>query len=273
MNVIAQGANRLFDLLAAPFGGSAAWGMVVLSALSGVVLLLLFKVGTPQERLAAARRRLTGHIYEIGLYQDDLRVLLRIQRDMVLANLRYLGTAAPAILLLLPPVLVILAQLDARYAHRPLAPGETTLVTAVVAPDRPELLDGLTLTVPDGLRLDSAPVRDHDAGTATWRVLAEAPGDHEVTIHADGGAWSKRLPVGDGLPRLAETREHGGWHHLLFNPGESPLPGRAPLREIAVELPSRRTAYAGVHLNWLLAFCLFSLVAGFALKDVFRVKV
>jgi hypothetical protein len=274
VTVIADAMNGLFDLLCVPFGGHAAWAMLALSILTGVAMLLLFKVSTNQDRLELAKRRLLGHIYEMGLYQENLGVLFRIQRDLAVANLRYLGVTLPALAAIILPIILILAQLDIRFAHRPFAAGESSLVTARVLPGQEGLLDGLSLTASEGVRVETFPVRDHRALTASWRVRVTGTGEHELTVSApDGGGWSKRLVAGGGLPRLAATRERAGLHHLLFNPAEKPLPGDSPLAEISLRLPDRETRYLGVPLHWLVAFCLFSLGFGFALKDVFKVKI
>jgi hypothetical protein len=271
---VANAMNGLFDLLLRPFGGAAAWAMFVIAVLTGVVMLLLFKWSTNQDRLAVAKRRLLGHIYEMGLFQDNLRVLFKIQRDLALANLRYLAVTLPALLVLVPPVVLILAQLDARYAHRPFHVEERSLLTASVAPDHAELLDALSLAAPEGIEVETLPVRDHRALTATWRIRVQEPGDHELAVTApDGRRWTKRLVADGDLPRLAGTREKAGLHFLMFNTAETPLPGESPLAAISLELPERQTRYLGVGMHWLVAFCLFSLVFGFALKDVFKVKI
>jgi hypothetical protein len=66
----------------------------------------------------------------------------------------------------------------------------------------------------------------------------------------------------------------------VATPGESPLPQDSPVESIAIDTPEREIRYAGVLLPaililppWLVAFCVFSLFFGFALKDVFRVKI
>lgn len=274
MTFIADLMNGLFDLLIAPFGGAAAWAMFFISVLTGVVMLLLFKVSTNQNRLVVAKRRLLGHIYEMGLYQDNLKVLVKIQRDLALANLRYLRVTFPALLVIIIPIFLILAQLDSRFAHRPFHPDETTLVTVLVAPDHGGLLNDLSLAAPAGVTVETMPVRDHQALTATWRIRILAAGEHELVVSGPGGeSWSKRLEAGGGLPRLAGTKERAGINHLLFNPGEKPLPRDGALREITLRLPERHTRYAGVPMHWLVAFCVFSLLFGLALKDIFRVKI
>ena len=274
MTFIADAMNGLFDLLTAPFGGSAAWAMFVLSIVTGVAMLLLFKISTNQDRLEVAKRRLMGHIYEMGLYQESLAVLMRIQRDLALANFRYLGVTFPALIVIILPVMLILAQFDARFAHRPLESGESTLVTVEVEEGREELLDDLGLSVAEGLQVESFPVRDREARSASWRVRVTAPGSPEMPVTApDGGSWTKRLEASEGLPRMAGKREKPGFHHVLFNPSEKPLPGDGPLSSISLRLPERTTRYLGVPMHWLVAFCLVSLGFGFAVKDLFGVKI
>ena len=114
MNVVNGIVGRVFDLVLAPFAGAPAWGLVVVSVLSAVWALLLFRVVTPQARLAAARDRLVGHIFEMGLYQEHLRGVGRIQRDLALANLRYVSLSLPALVVMLLPMLLTLGQLGAR---------------------------------------------------------------------------------------------------------------------------------------------------------------
>ncbi len=274
MTIIANVMNSLFDTLVAPFGNAAAWAMTILSGLIGLLMLLLFKASTNQKKLATAKRHLLGHLYEMGLYQENLRVLFRIQGDLAKANLRYLSVTLPALVTLIVPVVLILAQLDSRFAHRPFLPRETALVTATVAAGQDELLDDLTLLAPEAVAVETLPVRDYDARTITWRVRVLAEGTHELILTtSDGSRWTKQLAAGDGLPRLAANRERAGWHHALLNPAEAPLPKDSPVLNIALQLRARETHYAGIRLNWLVAFCILSLVFGFALKDLFKVQI
>lgn len=273
MTAIANALNALFDLLCAPFGGAAEWAVLALSLLLAVLMLVLFKAATDQARLVAARRVVTGRIHELGLFQDHLGVLVRIQRDLALANLRYLRRSLPALLVMALPLLVILAQVDARYGYRPLVAGEQALVTVRLDAAGADLLEGIALEAPAGLAVETAPVRDRRQGTATWRVRAEVPGRHEVTVRlADGRTAGKLVTVGDGAPRLARVRERESLRRLLMNPAEAPLPSGQPVAAVSVALPGRRLAYGPVRVHWLVALGVFSLVGGLALKDVLRVR-
>jgi hypothetical protein len=273
--------SKVFDGLVAPFGGSAGWALFVLSVLIGIGMLLLFKVSTNQKRLENAKRVLLGHIYEMGLFQENLGVILKIQRDLALANLRYLSVSLPALVVLLIPLVPILFQLESRFAHRPFKANEISLLTVQVAPEQTAQLDEIALEAPDGVAVETWPVRDYEQGTAVWRLRVLEPGRHVLKVTTPGGAsCSKELVASGELPRIAPARERGGWLKALMHPAEPPLPADSPIESISLDTPERLTRYAGVLLpdfgflpRWLVAFCVFSLVFGFALKDVFQVKI
>lgn len=273
MNVVNGIVGRLFDLVLAPFAGLPAVGLVVVSVLSAVWALLLFRAVTPQARLAAARDRLIGHIFEMGLYQEHLRVVGRIQRDLALANLRYLATSLPALVVLLVPMLLTLGQLEARYARRPLQVGESAVLAVTLAPSAAARLDELQVMAPAGVVVEAGPVRDRAAGAAAWRLRATEPGRHELAVNLGGQAVATRvLAAGSGLPRTATTSE-ASWFHALLYPGERRLAGDGAVTQTRLRYPERTLRYLGVEMDWLVAFMLFSLAGGLALKNVLKVEI
>lgn len=273
MNLINGIVGRVFDLALAPFAGAPAWGMVVISVLSAVWALLLFRAVTPQRKLAAARDRLVGHIFEMGLYQDHLRVVGRIQGDLARANLRYLATSLPALVVLLVPMLLTLGQLEARYARRPLHVGESVVLAVSLAPGAASRLDELQVTAPAGVTVEAGPVRDRAGAAAAWRLRADAPGRHELAVTLAGRTVATRgFAAGGGLPRTAETASTS-WTRALLYPGEPQLKRGGAVLETRLRYPSRTVRYLGVELDWLVAFMLISLAGGLALKNVLKVEI
>lgn len=265
--------GKLFDLLVGLLGGSPFLVMLVVSAITAVWALLLFKAVTPQARLTKVRDRLFGHIYEMGMYQDHLRVVGRIQRDLAKANLRYLSLTLPALFVLTVPMIFTLAQLDSRFALRPFHRGETTVLSATLADDASITLDRITLETPPSVTIEAGPVRDEVSGAVAWRLRAEDRGTHTVRL-LDGTTElvSRDLVVGDGLTTLGNSSKRN-WLHGVMYPGAPPLRNEGPLDEVTLRLPERHTKYLGMEMHWLLAFMVFSLLAGLALKDVLRVSI
>ena len=271
MDAIATGLTRFFDLLIRPFGAAGWPALVVISLLSGVLLLWLFKLTSRQGVLAERRRVLTGHLYELGLYQDDLGVLMRIQFDLLRANLRYLAASLPSLLVLLPAVLVIVVQLDARYHRRPLQAGETILVSATVAEGEEAVLPGLAMRPGRGLVVEAGPLVDRVDRVVWWRVRAETDSVRVLTITDGVREWPKPLSPVVAWGRVAGARERGGWRHLLLNPTEPVLPADAPLTAITVDLPRRDADRAGLPV-WLWTFFGVSILGGLAVKRWIKVE-
>ncbi len=268
---VADLINGFFDLLCAPFGGDGRIVLGVVSALAGVALLLLFKVATPQARLSAARGKLTGHLYELGLYQDDLGVLFRVQKDLALANLRYLSLTLPSLLLLIPIVALVLVQLEARLQYDALEAGDVIVVEAVAADGRGADLDALSLDTGDGLALDAPAVRDRSTGTIWWRLSVEAEGLHEfAVVDADGERWTKAVKAVPGAAPHGLVRERGGLLTALSRPAEPPLPDASPLASITVHRSHPEADW--FVQGWFWWFCALSVAAGLAVKGVFRVE-
>ncbi|MCB1182347.1 hypothetical protein KDM41_02865 [bacterium] len=272
MGALNTAMTRLFDLVIGPLAGRPAVALAVVSVLTAVWALLLFKAVTPQRTLERVRDRLFGHIYEMGLYPDHLRVVARIQGDLARANLRYLSLTLPALVALTIPMLLTLGQLDARYSHRPLAPGEETVFTVTLADGAAADLADVRLDVPEGVTVTAGPVRDHGAGELAWRLRVDREGDLPLVVRrGDAELVGRTLPVGGGLRPVGESSRSDWLHGLLF-PGAPVLPSGGPVADATLLLPTREVAYLGVGLPWLVAFMIFSLVGGLALKDLLRVS-
>lgn len=262
--------TRLFDLVCGPLGGHPAWAMTVIAVVTGVWALALFKAVTPQKRLSRQRDRLVGHLLEMGMYPDHLRVLARIQRDLALANLRYLSLSAPALLVLLVPMVLTLAQLEGRFAHRPLRPGEDAVLVVRFAPGADP--GDAVLDLPGQVDVVAGPVTDGAEGAVAWRLRPGEGGDWPVTVLVSGRpAATATVRAGSGLPLLGRRLGAGWWEKLLY-PGWPSQPADSPVRSWDLQYPARDVAYLGVRLDWLVAFMILSILGGLAVKDLLGVE-
>lgn len=272
MTSILRGINGavswVFDLLMLPFESVPAVGMVFISAITAVWALLLFKAVTPQDRLTFTRDKLFGHIYEMGLYQDHLGILARIQGDLAKTNFRYLGFTLPALVALTIPMIFTLGQLEGRYAQRPFQVGETTVLTITVEDD----VKAISLEVPAGVKIGAGPVRNSSTGTLSWRLEALTDGTHELRfLKNDKLMGTQNFLVGKGLPRLHDQSESSVMGVLLY-PGAPDISGSNGLKGLSIQWPERGTSYLGLEMNWLVAFMVFSMIAGLLIKDLLKVS-
>ncbi len=261
-----------FDLLLAPFYTHPWWGMVVLSALSGVLLLLVFRHTSNQRAIRAAKDHIISHLLEVLLYRDELRVVLRAQARLAKDNLRYLGHALVPLVFMIPLVLILMVQIDLRYGRRPLQVGERAILAVKLHSGGPTA-DEVSLSAPPGLVIETPALRMPAIREVDWRIRADTDGDYRLLVTVAGEEYEKRIVVGRRAPRVSARRTGEGLWDRFLNPGEPPLPADAPIASVAVSYPGASLPLFGRRLHWIWPWLILSLAFGYALKGPLRVQV
>jgi hypothetical protein len=277
MNRFNTVTSAIFDVLLAPFGEEHAWfDLVFWSVAGGIVALIVYKYVSNQGGIERAKNAIKVHLLEIRLFKEDILLVITATFKILLKNALYLGHNMLPLLVMIVPMMTILFQLEAHYAHDPLPVGSVNLLTVELDASQPGVPDTATglarsvrLEIPKGLSLDAPPVRTAE-GEIAWRFRAEQPGDHTVVIHVGDEVVEKRIAVG-GLARKIPVLRTKSLEGFLY-PGEPALPSDSPLASIRLRYPERDLGWLpGGELGVLATFFGLSLLSGFALKGVFGV--
>jgi hypothetical protein len=269
--------SALFDPLLAPFGEEHAWfDLFFWSVAGGIVALIVYKYVSNQGGIQRTKNAIKVHLLEIRLFKDDIAVVLGATVRILLKNGLYLGHNIVPLLVMIVPMMTILFQLEARYAHDPLPVGSVNLLILKMDGRRPEVPDTATglaekvrLEIPAGLSLDAPPVRTAE-GEVAWRLRAEQPGNHAVAIHIGDEVVEKRIAVG-GPPRKIPVLRTKGLEGLLY-PGEPGLPDESAVYSARLSYPERDLGWLpGGEMGVLATFFGLSILSGFALKGLFGV--
>ncbi len=269
--------NVLFDAVTWPF----QWfhpvvGLTVISAVAGVVLLLMFKYTSPQAAIKRVKSRLWTSIHEIRIYKDELGVLTRAIGRLFRDNLVYFLCCSVALVPMVVAVLPILFQLDSRYGFAPLKKDDVVVMNVVLADGFDPVKNEVTIEFPDGgLSIDAGPVRVAAERELVYRVRVEEPGTHEMAVVVDGERYTKRIDAEeDGNVRISPARySEARLTDALMFPAEPPFDGDGPVEAVAVN--HARAAMIGIdgdYYPWLIIFCVVGLVFGYLMKDVFKVN-
>lgn len=253
--------TRGFDLVLRPVLALGAMpSLLVVSTLAGVAMLWVFRRFSDQRGLRVAKSRMMAGLMALNLYRASPGVLPRILVDLGLRTLTYLRLCLPPLLILAPPLLVLLFQLEGRYSARPLRVGEAALVSVIVTgPGGLDLPGGIALHGGPGLSVETPPVRVPSQRRAVWRVRAAQEGTHEVRVSFGGTDIAKRIVV-------------GGFPGRLLQAGERPLDASSGIEAISVAYPALTPGIFGLHLHWLTWFLLISAATALALKGFLRVS-
>jgi hypothetical protein len=269
-------ASAIFDRLLAPFGAAPGWApwldLLLWSALSGVVALLVYKLVSNQRGIARTKNLIKLHLLEIRLFKEDLLGVLAATAKILLRNALYIAHNLAPMAVMLLPMLVILAQLVAWYGYDPLPEGSVRLLKLQLDREHAGVpATAVTLQLSPGVVLEAPPVRTA-RGEIAWRLRAETAGEHELVLRAGDEVQVKRLAVG-GSARKVPVLRTKSWESLLY-PGEEALPRDSAFESIRVDYPPRALGLLpDGEPGILLAFLVLSLLVGFAFKGVLGVTI
>ena len=275
MHIVNLVVGRAVDLVLWPFRGLSPWfGLVVVSFLTALLMLEVYKLTSNQAAIRGAKDRIKAHLLELRLYKDNMRVTLAAQVAIFKANMAYMAANLKPLAVMIVPLVLILAQLSLWFERAPLQPGEETLVKAGLEATADPISLGLELKASPGLEITSPPVRIPDEHEVVWRIKALTPGASHLILRADGRTVKKSVVVGGRhLTKVSALASRGSFWMRLLYPGEAPLAKGTPIRSVRLLYPAKSLTAFGLGINWLVAYFVLSIAFGFALKGVFGVEI
>jgi hypothetical protein len=248
----------------------AGWQMVVLALPAAMLALVIYRKFSNQPAIRDAKAKIVAHLLELRLFRDDLRVLLGAQGRVFFHIGRYLAHSLLPMLLMLPPFLLMLIQIESRFAFRGLAPDEQALITVSVASDRPVSRLPASLDADEGLRIATPALRADSRGEIYWRVRAMTPGTHNLRLRVDGER-ADRVVKADASGSVMTTAYRASDVRTLLYPRETALPSAGSITALSIDEPRARGERAGLSsLSWI--FFGMVLLYAFALRRFFDVS-
>jgi len=263
------------DVFFVPFAAAAPfWGMFAASAVTGVLMVLVYKYTSNQAGILRAKERIKGHLLETWIYREQVSVMLRAQKKVLRENFIYMGLNLKPLAAMMIPVLLILIHLNFRFGMEPVRPGGTVLVVATR--ERPVPVEEMdeALVAPDGVSLEAPPLRIESRGETFWRVSPRAKGKYVLGIKAGGVSYEKSLEAGAQGARLAPLRSKG-IGNAIFYPGEPAMSAEGPLKSIEVMYPSGSPEIPLTHWrpHWIIQYFILSIIFGFIAKGPLKVEI
>ena len=113
--------NRPFDFFYRPFESlHPAVGLTVVSVLTGVLLLIVYRYTSNQAGIRRVKDRIKAHFLEIRLFQDQFGVVVGAHGRILRATLTYMSYSLKPLAVILLPVLILMVHLEMHLGQRPL---------------------------------------------------------------------------------------------------------------------------------------------------------
>lgn len=293
MSLINSLLRALFDALLYPFRSLPALvGLSVLALVTAIVMLWVYKKVSNQEGLEAVKRQMAASLFEIRLFNDDFRHILRAQADILRSNLTYLRLSMVPMIFILPPLVLVVAQLQFHYGYSPLEAGEATLLEVELeagwdAPGEVPTTDSgkpvVELDLPPGLVAETPPVWVPGARTLSWRLRAQEDGSgssRNIGLTLGETRLEKSFQNREEWVRRSPVRPDRSFLDQLIYPAEPPLPEAGPVERIDLALPSAVVDVFGWEVRemagvpaWMIVYFLLAVIFAFALRKPFGVQI
>jgi hypothetical protein len=234
-----------------------------------LLALLAYRYTSNQSGIRTVKNRIKAHLLELRLFKDDFGVTLRAQGQILKDSIVYIGHALVPLAVMLIPILLILIQVESRYAFRPLQTEESTLVEVSIDSTTPVSDLDAALLLPTGLTCETPALRLNDEQKILWRVRAQRSGEYEMRIRVAEQEFSKKIVV-DAAAALSPAIYAADDIRTLAYPLEPALQRDSIVSAVEVAYPRSRGVFAGLSsASWILFIA--SLFFGYALRGLFGV--
>lgn len=246
------------------------WALILISAVAGVLLALIYGRISFQQRLRSVKKDIHGCMLESVLFRHSPVLALRSQGRMLIGGIRYFLLAVPPIVILAVPCIFIFGQLNAWFGYRALDVRGSVLLRAQVT--SPAAVESASLRADEGMEV-VGPLKDAITRELTWRIDPKQAGLHSIAVQSGAGETvTIELPVGtEGLQRIDPVVSQHAVDRLLF-PAHRAARLPSSFEQIQVIFPEREISFLGLHSHWIITFLIVSLLAGFLAAKVAGVE-
>jgi len=267
--------GKIFEVLFIPFRSMNPWiGMIIVSFLTGLLMLLIFRFTSNQTGIKSTKEKIKAHLLEMRLYSDNMRISLKAQGNILLANLRYIGHSAKPMLVMIIPVLLILIQLNFWFGYASLEPGQPVLLKLKLEENYNPLETDVRLNTPESIVQETPPLRIEEENEIDWRLSARKKGVFSLDILINEETITKSVAVSQRpLSPLSPLKLKGNFFDELLYPKEAPIKKQSPVKSIEIQYPSQSLRLLGLNIHWLIAFFGLSIIFGFSFKGLFGVEI
>ena len=267
--------GKIFDALFYPLRSMSPWiGMTVVSFLTGLLMLFVFKWTSNQKGIKQVKNKIKAHLLELRLYKDSLAISLQAQGNILRCNLRYIGYSVKPMMVMILPLILILIQLNFWFGYQSLTTNQSALLKVKLKENQNPMQISLEIEPSPELNLETPPLRIEEFKEINWRFSAKEQGIHQLTLTIDGETVTKRVSVAQkALSKISPLKTGKNFIKQVLYPTESPIKGDVPVESIEIQYPTQSMNLFGWNLHWLIVYFVLSIIFGFAFKGVFKVEI
>ena len=265
--------NALAKVLLAPIAHLPGWlSNTIISAVVGVLLLIIFKYTSNQKAIEKVRDSIKANLLALKLYKDSIAVTLKAQGKVFQGAFLLLFHAIRPMLVMIVPVSLILAQMGLWYQFRPLNVGEQTLVIMELNGDANSPWPVVKLDTNIAAEITIQQTKVLSKRQVYWKIKALEEGYQKITFLVDDQHIEKQFAAGDGFMKISPKKPAWNWAEILLYPTEKPFAPDSAVKSISILYPERISKTSGADW-WIVYFFIASMVFALIFKPFLKVKI
>lgn len=280
MNLLAQiivlinaVTNALAKVLLGPIAHLPGWlSNTIISAVVGVLLLIIFKYTSNQKAIEKVRNNIKANLLALKLYKDSIAVTLKAQGKVFQGAFLLLFHAIRPMLVIIVPVSLILAQMGLWYQFRPLNVDEQTIVIMKLNGNENSPWPNVKMDTNNAAKITIQQTKVLSKRQIFWKIKALEEGYQKITFSVDNQQIEKQLAVGVGFMKISPKKPAWNWADIMLYPTEKPFASDSAVKSISIIYPERVSKTSGADW-WIVYFFIASMVFALIFKPFLKVKI
>ena len=270
VNVLTNAFGRFF---LAPIAVLPGWlSNTIISAVTGLLLLVIFKYTSNQRAIGKIKDDIKAHMLAMKLFKDSISVTLHAEVRVFKGAFLLLFHAIPPMLVMILPISLLLAQMSLWYQSRPLLIGEAAVMTVKLNDNIEGRWPTVNIEPTPVVEVTIGPVKVFSKREICWEIKALENGKHRITLDVNRRQIEKELAIGNGFMRVSSTRPACNWANILMHPAEDPFAPDSIVQSITIDYPDRLSKTSGADW-WLVYFFVASMVFALILRPIMKVRI
>jgi hypothetical protein len=284
MDRLLTAVNVFFDVFtfgSGPIGRYISIG--VLSLVSAVIFLVLFKQTSNQARIQQYKNKIFGHILQMGLYKDRLGILFSNILNILRYNILYVKETVIPLLVICVPLVIFTVQVNNRSGYDPIKTNQDFIIRAVIDTNvvKENLIDFMTkiyCKLSPEILLETPPLRIVSDGEVFWlaKVLKHPDRGYariQIGVRGSDLVVEKRIVTDYGVKRFSSAKDKWSFSGGLINNAEGFISKNAFLKSVSINYKRANYSLLFWPVDSIVLYLVFTLICAFALKGLFKVTI
>src|SRR3989338_4828162 len=146
------------------------WAVILLSFLISFVITLLYKYTTNQNLMKQLKEEIKEFQKELKSLKDSPTEMMRVQKEAMKTNMKYMSMSMKATLITFIPVIFIFGWMSSHFAFESIQPNEQFTVTVNF---RDPVDSSISLIPAPGISVDGSLEKQVSADNVMWTLTGE----------------------------------------------------------------------------------------------------